>query len=314
MGGFDGMQADRPAICVVDAAGVVRHACARARRLFGDSVGTALSELLDGSLPECPGRALLGELVVELEPFGDGALCTISERRAWHEPDSGYLDALGQFAGEVAHDFGNLLAAIRISAEAAMDEIDAGRSAREDIEQALEAVRMAIDLNADLSAFGRRGALALREFDLNRLALDLRPVLSKLAGRCTLRVETCPRPLLCRIDKARLTQALMNLTTNARDAMATGGEIEIILSDRAHDGAPTNCATISVSDAGTGMPHDVAQRAFEPLFTTKAEGTGLGLSLVYGLVAQLGGSTALRTELGKGTEVEIRVPLLQKVR
>ncbi|RPJ70589.1 MAG: hypothetical protein EHM24_15055, partial [Acidobacteria bacterium] len=212
------------------------------------------------------------------------------------------MEAIGRLAGGVAHDFNNLLTVISGYAEMARETGDAKHRAR-DLDEILRASERAADLTRQLLAFGRKQVLQPRELDLNAVVLDVETLLRRLIGEhIELAVHLAPGGARTHADPGQLEQVLVNLAVNARDAMREGGTLEIsthavelgrFWGEEPPEGLqPGRYVQLTVRDTGTGMTPDVQARVFEPFFTTKpsGQGTGLGLSTVYGIVKQSGGS------------------------
>ncbi len=233
------------------------------------------------------------------------------------------MEGLGRLTGGVAHDFNNLLTAILGTVRAL--ERHLGSRTDERARRLLGAAAAAVDrgarLNASLLAFARRQPLVLATVDANALVRDFRPLLRRaLDESVTLDLSLDQRLPPCRADAAQLEAALLNLAINARDAMPRGGTIRIVtrrawLQEQALAGnteaQPGPYVAIEVRDTGDGMPADVRDRAFEPFFTTKkdGQGTGLGLSQVFGFMRQIGGHVAIQSALRRGTTVTLYLPL-----
>jgi PAS domain S-box-containing protein len=226
------------------------------------------------------------------------------------------MEAVGRLAGGVAHDFNNLVLVIGLNAELA------GRTENpEPLGEIRAAVESAAQLTRQLLLFSRKGRLETHVVDLNRLIADLVRMLRRaIASNVRIHVETANEPLLIRADPGQLTQVVMNLCLNARDAMPDGGVISIRterVSPEAQragarpDAAPGPYARLTVSDTGTGISPEIRDRIFDPFFTTKppGSGTGLGLSTVYGIVQQHHGGVAVRSEPGRGASFEIELPV-----
>jgi len=232
------------------------------------------------------------------------------------------MEAVGQLTGGIAHDFNNMLAVILGSLEIAKGRTPPESDAKllASIDQAIEGARRAANLTARLLAFSRQQALEPRVTNINRLVADLTEVFRRTLGE-TINVETVLGGGLWRtlVDPVQLESALLNLALNARDAMPNGGELTIETANTEIDEryAAANVEAragqyvlISVTDAGSGMPPEVAARAFDPFFSTKApgRGTGLGLSQVYGFITQSGGHIKIYSELDHGTTIKIYLP------
>lgn len=231
------------------------------------------------------------------------------------------MEAVGQLTGGIAHDFNNLLAGISGSLELITNRIAQGRHA--EVERftvaAQGAAKRAAALTHRLLAFSRRQTLDPKPTDPNRLIRGMEDLVRRTTGP-GIEVEVVAGaglwPVL--IDAHQLENAVLNLCINARDAMPSGGRLTIETGNRwidartakAQDLEPGQYVSICVSDTGTGMAPEVAARAFEPFFTTKplGEGTGLGLSMIYGFVRQSGGQVRIYSEAGEGAMVCLYLP------
>jgi PAS domain S-box-containing protein len=232
------------------------------------------------------------------------------------------MEAVGRLAGGVAHDFNNILTAIEGFSQFALTEIDDGNnaSARQDIEQVLAAANRAGALTRQLLAFSRQQVLQPRVLDLNAVVTGLSPMLARLIGT-DIRLKTTTSPSLgaVKADPNQMEQVLVNLVVNARDAMPDGGTVMIETDDVELDASyassregivPGPYVMLAVTDTGMGMDAVTRAQIFDPFFTTKGprEGTGLGLSTVYGIVKQSGGSVEVYSEVGRGTSFKIYLP------
>jgi signal transduction histidine kinase len=220
------------------------------------------------------------------------------------------MDAVGRLAGGIAHDFNNLLTVIGGFSEVLLDELDDKSEARYAADQILMASDRAADLTQQILSFSRRPVHRPEPVDLHTLVREVEPMVSRLIGEnidVNLR-HTRDRAVVLG-DRSLLEQVILNLVVNARDALPEGGRIEVATRVVDIDGVPHAC--LAIRDEGVGMTPDIAAHAFEPFYTTKeqGQGTGLGLSIAYGIVQQLGGTIRLDSELGRGTEVEIRLAL-----
>jgi signal transduction histidine kinase/CheY-like chemotaxis protein len=232
------------------------------------------------------------------------------------------LESLGQLTGGVAHDFNNLLTVIlgNVSLLKTMASTSAIPAADEPLTEIERAGRRAADLTRQLLAFARRQPLMPRIVDLGQAVASAEPMLRRVAGdRAALRVVPGTTPCLASVDPVHVETALLNLCTNARDAMPAGGTLIIetgtvtLDEDYARatgDIAPGRYSLIAVNDSGGGILPEHVPRVFEPFFTTKApgSGTGLGLSMVYGFVKQSGGHVKVYSEVGRGTSVKMYFP------
>jgi PAS domain S-box-containing protein len=215
------------------------------------------------------------------------------------------LDAVGQLAAGIAHNFNNMLVAIRGYAElaAARPSLAAARS---DVEVVIETAERAADIVRHLLAFSRRQVLEPRPTDLRSVLADLLSLLGQLLGSSVeIALDAPEDPVVAHVDRAQLEQAIVNLAINARDAMPDGGTLTIVLREREQE----NDILISVSDTGAGIGAEDASRIFNPFFTTKAQGSGLGLATAHGTISQSGGELRLaHTAPGRGTTFEISLP------
>ncbi|MCC7013518.1 MAG: response regulator [Planctomycetes bacterium] len=220
------------------------------------------------------------------------------------------LESIGRFAGGVAHDFRNLLTAIFGACELAREEPDAERRKRllGIIEQAAQ---RGATMTQRLLALGKRQELQPEVLDMRRLIGDFSGVLRSLLGS-RIRLTTAIAPDVAPVwgDATQLTQILLNLAVNARDAMPNGGELWIRARNARDDERVTGeCVVIEVEDNGAGIAHDDLPHIFEPFFTTKAEeGTGLGLSTTLGIVQQSGGTITVSSQVGRGSLFRIVLP------
>ncbi len=231
------------------------------------------------------------------------------------------MEAVGQLTGGIAHDFNNILAGIGGSLEMMSTRLAQGRMSDVDryLTGASGAVRRAASLTQRLLAFSRRQTLDPKPTDLNRLVTGMMDLINRSVGP-EIDVMTRGEDALWTtlVDAGQLENALLNLCINARDAMPGGGALTIesrncSLSQREArdiDLQPGRYVCLSVTDTGTGMTPEVLARAFDPFFTTKpiGQGTGLGLSMVYGFAGQSGGAVHVQSKLGTGTTVSIYLP------
>lgn len=231
------------------------------------------------------------------------------------------MEAVGQLTGGLAHDFNNILAGITGSLQIMQTRITQGRIADVDryVNGALGAAKRAAGLTQRLLAFSRRQTLDPQPTDLNRLVAGMEDLIARSVGP-HIHIETAAAAGLWTtfVDPGQLENALLNLCINARDAMPDGGRLTIETGNRWLDDRSASARgltrgqyiSLCVSDTGTGMSPDIIARAFDPFYTTKpiGQGTGLGLSMVYGFAGQSGGSARIYSEIGKGTMVCIYIP------
>ena len=230
------------------------------------------------------------------------------------------MESIGQLTGGVAHDFNNLLQIVRSNIDLALAAgVDDERLAAR-LQAALEGTERGARLTRQLLAFARRQPLEPVPTNLGRLVADMTEMVRRSLGE-TIQVETVVAGGLwnAMADPGQLENAILNLAINARDAMPEGGRLTLEVANASLDEAyaaehvevrPGQYVMVAVSDTGMGMTQEVAAQAFEPFFTTKADGqgTGLGLSQVYGYVKQLGGHVKIYSEPGHGTTVKIYLP------
>jgi signal transduction histidine kinase len=225
------------------------------------------------------------------------------------------LEAVGRLAGGVAHDFNNLLMVITAHGELLRRGLEPGDPRLGKLEQITNAAERASRLVGRLLAFSRAQVLEPRVLDLNTLVAEvahtLRPV---LGSRVSLVTTPSPQPEHVKVDRAQMEQLLMNLALNARDAMPSGGTLDLSTTHRdvppGEAVPPGPYVVLSVRDTGMGMDSETRRHVFEPFFTTKSagEGTGLGLAMVYGIVQQSGGHVTLESVPGRGSVFLIYLP------
>ena len=277
-----------------------------------------------------------GPFVKEERDLIDGIARALSEAIEHHQAEanrekaeaqlrqSQKMEAVGQLAGGVAHDFNNLLQAILGYGDMALAEAGPDSPVHACVEEMLKAGNRAATLVRQLLAFSRRQVLDMKDVNLNDVIADLMRMIRRVIGEhIKLDVIAAHDLGIVCADPGQIEQILINLCVNARDAMDHGGTITIETENVRIDEAyceshtwakPGRYALLSVSDMGCGMDEETLANAFEPFFTTKAvgEGTGLGLSTVYGLVKQHDGMIHVYSEVGKGTTFKIYLPLIER--
>ncbi len=229
------------------------------------------------------------------------------------------MQAVGQLTGGMAHDFNNILGVAIGNLDLLITEIGDRPAARELAEIALNALLRGAELIRALLAFSRRQPLQPAKVEPAALLAKLTRMLSRLLGEqihVVFKAEDGLWPAL--VDPAQLEASITNLAINARDAMPHGGYLtvsarNVVMDDEtapAADLPPGDYLVIEITDTGTGMPPEVKARVFEPFYTTKpvGQGTGLGLSMVYGFIKQSGGSVKIYSEVGHGTTVRLYLP------
>jgi PAS domain S-box-containing protein len=231
------------------------------------------------------------------------------------------MEAVGQLTGGIAHDFNNLLAGVIGSLEVLETRVSQGRleAVPRYLDAAKGAAQRAAALTQRLLAFSRRQALDPRPVDVDRLIGEMEELIRHTVGpSVAMEVVAAGGMWLTLVDPPQLENALLNLCINARDAMPDGGRLTIATSNAALDVAaarqrdlpPGQYVLIRVTDTGTGMAPEVIARAFDPFFTTKpsGQGTGLGLSMIYGFARQSAGQVRIESAIGRGTSICLYLP------
>ncbi|HXU84734.1 MAG TPA: ATP-binding protein [Verrucomicrobiae bacterium] len=228
------------------------------------------------------------------------------------------LEAIGQFAGGIAHDFNNLLTAIQGYTQLAIDNLGPEDPIRHDLAQVIASTERATAITSKLLAFTRRQVLMPVDVDPAVVITGLLPILAPLLGEVVIVLEVDPDHAWVRVDPSQLEQVIMNLALNARDSMPSGGTVTIALHnlEGADPDRPDPELTagpfvrISVTDGGIGMDEATRAQIFDPFYTTKldGQGTGFGLSTVFGIVAQSGGQVQVETAPGKGSTFHVDLP------
>jgi two-component system cell cycle sensor histidine kinase/response regulator CckA len=226
------------------------------------------------------------------------------------------LEAVGQLAGAIAHDFNNVLSVILSYAHFLLEDLKLHHSLRVEVEEVRRAGERATDLTRQLLAFSRQQTPKPQAIDLNETVAGMKNLLTRILSEDVVLVlsRASPRAII-RADCGRIEQVILNLVLNARDAMPSGGRLTIttshleIAADReAHGLAAGSYVAMRVTDTGVGMNEDTRARIFEPFFTTKGKGTGLGLASVSRIVHQAGGTIQVDSELGRGTTFTLYFP------
>lgn len=232
------------------------------------------------------------------------------------------MEVVGQLTGGVAHDFNNLLAVVVGNLEMVADELRSDAPEFEFVRNAFNAAERGASLTHHLLAFSRQQVLQPKEVDIRQLIADTRDLMAVSMGeKITMGVQATSNLWRCEVDQVQLQNAILNLSINARDAMPSGGTVSIsaenttLDAERAEelDVIPGAYVCLSVNDNGPGIPEDVLEHVYEPFFTTKdvGEGSGLGLSMVYGFAQQSGGAVNIKTAEGEGTTVRLFFPAVQ---
>ncbi|MEZ4339016.1 MAG: ATP-binding protein [Sandaracinaceae bacterium] len=294
--------------------------CQGVERMLGvtecQAVGFGQDEIPQGGLAILCRAPIPSEDRPLIELIAGMVSLAIRQRRTDHErldlqrrlQQTQKLEAIGQLAGGVAHDYNNTLQVIRSIAETMQSELPAEHPQQGPLSELLRAADHARDVTKTLLAIGRRQHLKTAPLDLNDLVQDtVRWLRSTLRDEVVVDCRTPSQPVVVSADERELQRALINLAVNAQDAMPEGGTL------RFHVRAESPDAVLEVIDSGLGMPPHVQRQAFEPFFTTKGEegGTGLGLASVYGVVEQHGGSISLDSAPGRGARFVITLPLTE---
>jgi two-component system, cell cycle sensor histidine kinase and response regulator CckA len=289
--------------------------------MAADSEGVYRLHLPDGSF-----RHLKIRTSPRVDDAGDvagvvGTVEDVTDQRVLEEQlrQAQKMEAVGQLAGGVAHDFNNLLTVIKTYGEFMLEQLDESSPLRADAIEIQKAAGRAAALTRQLLTFSRKQALLPRAIDLNEIVLGMEPMLQRLIGE-DIRVElrTAAKLGAVKADASQLEQVVMNLVVNARDAMPHGGTVTIETSSvqltettrGGHGVIPGPYVSLLVSDTGCGMDRATRARVFEPFFTTKetGRGTGLGLSMVYGIVKQSDGYVWCDSTEGVGTTFTVLLP------
>jgi PAS domain S-box-containing protein len=228
------------------------------------------------------------------------------------------MEAVGQLTGGIAHDFNNLLTVIQGNVDLAIDRLDGAANVAPLLERANKAAMRGALLTHRLLAFSRKQALMPDAIDAGKLLSEMIDLMQRTLGaNVETTMELADDLWKCHADPGQLENAILNLSINARDAMPSGGKLTLKTENFIHiddtngpDLIPGHYVMIDITDSGTGMPQDVIDHVFEPFYTTKetGQGSGLGLSMVYGFVKQSGGDVTIRSLENIGTTVSIFLP------
>ncbi len=255
--------------------------------------------------------------------YYDGAVSDITDRKHLEEElrQTQKMEAVGKLAGGVAHDFNNLLTAIKGYAVMLAESLPPDSMARSDVDEISRAATRAAGLTRQLLAYSRRQVLSPEVLDLRQVVDELGTMLRRLIGEnIQLVTRHTSSETFVRVDRGQIEQVILNLVLNARDAMPQGGTVTVTtavletspdsFSSRRQGRKAATRVQLTVEDSGSGMDEATCRRAFDPFFTTKSpgEGTGLGLSTVFGIVEQSAGSIHLESVPGAGTTVRVYLP------
>jgi signal transduction histidine kinase len=227
-------------------------------------------------------------------------------------------ELLGQLTAGVAHDFANILSAVSGYRTLVSEALPEGHSAQADLAAIDQAVERGASLTRQLLAYGRGQPQSLQTVNVGDVVVGVLPMLQQLLGpQCVLEHRLAPDLGRVRADPSQLEQVIANLVVNARDAMPAGGRVTVTTANvhrdeaftRLHPGSvPGHHVSLMVEDTGGGIDPSTLARIFEPYFTTKEEGTGLGLATVYGIVKQSGGYVGVRSAPGHGATFTVDLP------
>ncbi len=308
------------------------HNCILEQLIEGKPIEARMVELLkkngDRWIAEVDGSLLYdedGQFIGTIQILRDVTARVLAERQQKQLEEqlqqSQKMEVIGQLAGGVAHDFNNILTVIKGFADFALMVLTPQHPAYNYIQKIIAGADSAAKLTSQLLSFSRRKVLKLEAVNLNDVVYQSMDFIQRTLGeKIHITIDTVPEAAIVRIDKTAMQQIITNLCINARDAMPDGGELKIATSIRHIEQdypllppelSPGRYVMLSISDNGIGIPKDILDRIFEPFFTTKkpGRGTGLGLSMVYGLVKQQRGFITVYSEVGKGTEFKLFFPL-----
>ena len=302
----------------------VRKAINHARVSGGDFRSEFRAVLPDGKVRWLSDQGLVVRDESGAELYMTAVSLDVTERHLMEERlrQAQRMDSVGQLAGGIAHEANNMMSVVLGCADYVLQRNDLPPPVRQDVDQIWRAAQRTAGITQQLLAFSRRQMLQPQILDLNTNVRELEPILARALGESRgLRLHLSPNLGRVRADPGQLEQVLINLTLNARDAMDEGGRLTIetmnVVLDRAYvDGKPVETlepgeyAALIVTDTGQGMDRETLSRIFEPFFTTKGvgQGTGLGLSTVYGIVKQSGGFIWAYSEPGLGATFKLYFP------
>ena len=251
-----------------------------------------------------------------------GVINDITERKLAEDKlqQAQKMEAVGQLTGGIAHDFNNLLAVMLGNLELVGDSVGKNSAESKMIERGINAAERGAALTHRLLAFSRKQTLLPTSIDMDKLVMGMADMLRRTLGETIdVKINVADNLWPCHADPSQLENALLNLSINARDAMADGGSLTIETENISLDDEltatqvdvdPGDYVLLCVSDTGDGISKEALNHVFEPFFTTKevGQGTGLGLSMVYGFAKQSGGNVTIYSELGEGTTVKLYLP------
>jgi len=242
----------------------------------------------------------------------------IASHNAAEEPlrQAQHLEAVGRLAASMAHDFNNILTIIQGHIGLLLDESSLSAAMRESLEPVATAADRAALLTRQLLAFSRKQVLQMRLIDLNDLVGDTASMLQRLLGETiVLSFNYCPSAAVVEGDTTMLEQIVVNLAVNARDAMPDGGRLSVCTeaTSGAENAGSDPWVRLSVADGGGGISDEIKKQIFDPFFSTKERGTGLGLAVVRQIVEGCGGRVEVHTHSGRGSCFEVWLPIASPV-
>jgi two-component system cell cycle sensor histidine kinase/response regulator CckA len=264
---------------------------------------------------ELPIEVSIGELGSDSRPRLVAILRDVTERKRKEEDlrQAQRMEAVGTLASGIAHDFNNLLMGIAGAGYQALRNLDLSHPSHAPVSRAIDATMRGASLTRQLLSFGDKRRATAGPVELDAVVAGAKDLIGRLVGdHIRLTVETHAPGLTVIADPGDIEQILMNLATNARDAMPSGGELTVRTHVLAHEGGSQDDSVdvlLSVEDTGVGMDAATSARVFEPFFTTKeiGQGTGLGLSTVFAVATRLGGAIGVDSEVGRGTKLTLRL-------
>jgi PAS domain S-box-containing protein len=269
-----------------------------------------------------PAQLFVSRIDYERSPGWLAFVIDVSERKHTEAAleQARRFEGIGQLAGQVAHDFNNILSVITINTAIARMSQRSDADLEESLAAMAEAAKRGTSITRSILAIARKQSLKPEPVELGVQLEELKPLLGATYGpTIAFTIEGPPEPVWISVDAGGLSGSLLNLVANSRDAMQSGGRAGILVLTKAIEASPQctdkvlqrgSYAVIEVWDTGTGMPPDVKRRAFEPFFSTKGRvGTGLGLAAAYSFARQSGGTAEIETEPGRGTTVRLFLPI-----
>jgi two-component system, cell cycle sensor histidine kinase and response regulator CckA len=305
-------------------------------RMLGELRTKGRLEFFETTLQRRDGRSVdvIANLVGGFDEAGElleikGYLFDVTERNALEAQlaQSQKMETVGRLAGGIAHDFNNMLTAIIGNTQILLDQAQEDEDLRVGLREIELAAERSAALTRQLLAFSRQQVLQPRPLDLNRTIIGMEGMLRRLIGEhivVTTRLSAKDSDVY--VDPSQMEQVILNLVVNARDAMPRGGELVLQTSvaeldrDAAAHHDPNlrggHYVALSICDTGHGIDDETRERIFEPFFTTKpvGQGTGLGLSTVYGIVKQSGGMVVVESQIGQGSTFRVLLPLMKRER